>query len=71
MFQTKSTPCSPLKVNGSFGRKFRLHIQGRRICRGTDKSLIFPISYFKNVSWMGYRSDKDEVISVWSSGENM
>jgi hypothetical protein len=25
------TPCSPLKVNCSFGRTRRLHLQGRRI----------------------------------------
>jgi hypothetical protein len=25
------TPCSPLKVNRSFGGKYRLHLQGRKI----------------------------------------
>jgi hypothetical protein len=27
------TPCSPLEVNRSFGRKYRLHLQGRKVSR--------------------------------------
>jgi hypothetical protein len=31
------TPCSPLKVNRSFGRNSRLHLQGRRINQARDQ----------------------------------
>jgi hypothetical protein len=40
------TPCSPLKVNRSFGRTYRLHLQGRKI-RSTIFWDITPCSPLK------------------------
>jgi hypothetical protein len=35
------TPCSPLKVNRRFGGTYRLHLQGGRKSRATQKIVLF------------------------------
>jgi hypothetical protein len=57
------TPCSPLKVNRSFGGTYRLHLQGRRISRARDQresrwqaALCNPENrgdmFLRNVAWL-------------------
>jgi hypothetical protein len=38
--------CSPLTINRLLGGTYRLHLHGRRIRKGADKSLTFPIPSF-------------------------
>jgi hypothetical protein len=71
------TPCSPLKVNGCFGVKRLLHLQGQRINQGrhqqeagSKQSLFFYLEaggdmFIQNVGWLSESESESGLLYDW------